>query len=195
MGKSLSEMSLEELWMLFPIILEEHNPMWKEWYLQEKKLIISSIGNDNIERINHIGSTSVNGLIAKPTIDILLEITKDCDLKFLVNMLEENGYIFENQPQKPAPHMMFMKGYTEKGFSEKVFHLHVRYLGDWDELYFRDYLRSHTDISQAYGDLKIALKDKYEHNRDGYTEAKTEFIRKYTTIAKIEFKNKYSPRK
>lgn len=80
--------------------------------------------------------------------------------------------------------MMFMKGYTEKGFSEKVFHLHVRYLGDWDELYFRDYLRSHTDISQAYGDLKIALKDKYEHNRDGYTEAKTEFIRKYTTIAK-----------
>ncbi len=37
-GKSLSEMSLEELWMLFPIILEEHNPMWKEWYLEEKKV-------------------------------------------------------------------------------------------------------------------------------------------------------------
>lgn len=195
MEKSLSEMSLEELWIMFPIILEEHNPMWKEWYLQEEKLIISSIGNDNIERINHIGSTSVNGLIAKPTIDILLEITKDCDLKFLVNVLEENGYIFEKQPQKPAPHMMFMKGYTEKGFAEKVFHLHVRYLDDWNELYFRDYLQSHTDISQKYGKLKMSLKDKYEHNRDGYTEAKTEFIRKYTTIGKIEFKNKYSPRK
>ncbi|APF27744.1 grpB family protein [Clostridium sporogenes] len=192
MEKSLSEMSLEELWIMFPIILEEHNPMWKEWYLGEQKLIISSIGNDNIERINHIGSTSVNGLIAKPTIDILLEITKDCDLKFLVNVLEKNGYIFEKQPQKPAPHMMFMKGYTEKGFAKKVFHLHVRYLDDWNELYFRDYLQLHTDISQKYGKLKMSLKDKYEHNRDGYTEAKTEFIRKYTTIAKIEFKNKYS---
>ncbi|MBU5299260.1 GrpB family protein [Clostridium sporogenes] len=195
MEKSLSEMSLEELWIMFPIILKEHNPMWKEWYLGEEKLIIGSIGNDNIERINHIGSTSVDGLIAKPTIDILLEITKDCDLKFLVNVLEENGYIFEKQPQKPAPHMMFMKGYTEKGFAEKVFHLHVRYLDDWNELYFRDYLQSHTDISQKYGKLKMSLKDKYEHNRDGYTEAKTEFIRKYTTIGKIEFKNKYSPRK
>ncbi|WP_434304938.1 GrpB family protein [Clostridium botulinum] len=192
MEKSLSEMSLEELWIIFPIILEEHNPMWKEWYLEEQKLIISSIGNDNIERINHIGSTSVNGLIAKSTIDILLEITKDCDLKFLVNVLEQNGYIFEKQPQKPAPHMMFMKGYTEKGFAKKVFHLHVRYLDDWDELYFRDYLQLHTDISKKYGKLKVSLKDKYEHNRDGYTEAKTEFIRKYTTIAKIEFKNKYS---
>ena len=125
MGKSLLEMSLEELWTLFPVILKEHNPMWKVWYVEEEKLIISSIGNDNIERINHIGSTSVNGLIAKPAIDILLEITKDCDLKFLVNVLEENGYIFEKQPQKPAPHMMFMKGYTEKGFAEKVFHLHA----------------------------------------------------------------------
>lgn len=123
-----------------------------------KKLIMSIIEIYNIERINHIGSTSVNRLIAKPTIDILLEITRDCDLKFLVNVLEENGYIFEKQPQKPAPHMMFMKGYTEKGFAEKVFHLHVRYLGDWDELYFRDYLRSHTDISQAYEDLKLTLK-------------------------------------
>jgi len=96
MGKSLSEMSLKELWMLFPIILEEHNSMWREWYLEEEKLIISSIGNDNIQRINHIGSTSVNGLIAKPTIDILLEITKNCDLKFLVNVMEENGYILKS---------------------------------------------------------------------------------------------------
>ncbi|WP_259455844.1 GrpB family protein [Bacillus sp. PK3_68] len=49
------------------------------------------IGNQNIERINHIGSTSVNWLLAKPTIDILLEITEDCDLKFLVSVLEKNG--------------------------------------------------------------------------------------------------------
>ncbi|MED1103191.1 GrpB family protein [Bacillus paramycoides] len=82
-----------------------------------------------IERINHIGSTSVNGLLAKPVIDILLAITEDCDLKFLVSILEKNGYTLEIQVQKLAPHMMFMNGYTEKGFTKKTFHLYVRYLG------------------------------------------------------------------
>ncbi|HDX9579472.1 TPA: GrpB family protein [Bacillus pseudomycoides] len=186
-GKSLSEMSLEELWELFPIILKEHNSIWKDWYVREEKLLNNIIGNQYIERINHIGSTSVNGLLAKPTIDILLEITEDCDLEFLVNVLEKNGYIFEKQPQKPSPHMMFMKGYTEK-----VFHLHIRYIGDWNELYFRDFLRLHKDVSQEYSNLKMNLIDKYEHDRDGYTEAKTEFINKYTKIAKTEFENKYN---
>ncbi|PFD93502.1 hypothetical protein COE15_05720 [Bacillus cereus] len=193
MGKSLSEMSLEELWELFPIILKEHNPIWKDWYLQEEKLLNNIIGNQYIERINHIGSTSVNGLLAKPTIDILIEITEDCDLKFLVSKLEKNGYILEKQPQKPIPHMMFMKGYTAKGFSEKVFHLHVRYLGDWNELYFRDFLQLRKDITQEYSNLKMSLIDKYEHNRDGYTKAKTEFVNKYTKIAKTKFENKYTP--
>ena len=179
-GKSLSEMSLEELWELFPIILKEHNPIWKDWYLQEEKLLNNIIDNQYIERINHIGSTSVNGLLAKPTIDILLEITEDCDLKFLVSILEKNGYILEIQVQKPAPHMVFMKGYTEKGFAEKVFHLHIRYLGDWNELYFRDFLRLHKDIAQEYSNLKMSLINKYEQDRDGYTEAKTEFVNKYT---------------
>ncbi|PGS02514.1 GrpB family protein [Bacillus pseudomycoides] len=193
MGKSLSEMSLKELRELFPIILKEHNPIWKDWYLQEEKLLNNIIGDQYIERINHIGSTSVNGLLAKPTIDILLEITEECDLKFLVSMFEKNGYIFEKQPQKLAPHMMFMKGYTKKGFAEKVFHLHVRYIGDWNELYFRDFLRLHKDVAKEYSNLKMSLIDKYEHDRDGYTEAKTEFVNKYTKIAKTEFENKYIP--
>ncbi|MGG3519615.1 GrpB family protein [Bacillus pseudomycoides] len=109
------------MWELFPIILKEHNPIWKDWYLQEEKLLNNIIGDQYIERINHIGSTSVNGLLAKPTIDILLEITEECDLKFLVSMFEKNGYIFEKQPQKPAPHMMFMKGYTKKDLPKKYF--------------------------------------------------------------------------
>lgn len=195
MGKSLSEMSLDELWELFPIILKEHNPIWKDWYVQEEKLLNNIIGDQYIERINHIGSTSVYGLLAKPTIDILLEIKEASNLKFLMSVLEKNGYIFEKQPQKPAPHLMFMKGYTEKGFAEKVFHLHVRYIGDWNELYFRDFLRLHKDVAQEYSNLKMRLIDRYEHDRDGYTEAKTEFVNKYTKIAKMEFENKYSQNK
>lgn len=87
--------------------------------------------------------------------------------------------------------MTFMKGYTLQGFAEKVFHLHVRYVGDWDELYFRDYLRFHPDISQQYGILKVELQQRFEHDRDGYTHAKTDFIKRYTQLARNEFIKKY----
>jgi len=73
MLKKLKEMSFDELGKLFPIILSEHDPFWHERYLLEKPLIENAIGLDSIIRISHIGSTSVAGLIAKPTIDILLE--------------------------------------------------------------------------------------------------------------------------
>lgn len=80
--------------------------------------------------------------------------------------------------------MMFMKGYTPEGFKGQAFHLHVRYSGDWDELYFRDYLLSHPDTTQAYGELKVKLQKEHEHDRDGYTDAKTGFIREITNRAK-----------
>ncbi|MDD2207161.1 MAG: GrpB family protein, partial [Aminobacterium sp.] len=183
MEKDLKSMSNEELWALFPIILKEHNPEYARWYLEEKLNIMRIVKEENIERINHIGSTSVQGLVAKPTIDILLEIRKRCDSNFLIHLLENNEYIFFPQPDNPPPHMMFMKGYTLKGFAERVFHLHVRYLGDWNELYFRDYLLTHANVAEKYGRLKERLKKEYEHDRDKYTEAKTEFIMHYTNIA------------
>lgn len=115
MRKNLSELTLEELWELFPIILDGHNPEYKKWYLKEKENI------------------------------------------------------------------------------EKVFHLHLRFLGDWDELYFRDFLKMHKEIAKKYGELKQKLRKQYEHNRDGYTEAKTAFIKKWTNQARKEFPKRYLP--
>lgn len=128
------------------------------------------------------------GLIAKPTIDILLEITLGTTPETLKSQLEAGGYIFSPQPDKPTPHMMFMKGYTPNGFADKVYHIHIRYSGNWDELYFRDYLIEHPDIAKEYGILKMSLLKQYRYNRDGYTEAKGDFIRKITTIAKEKYK-------
>jgi len=82
---------------------------------------------------------------------------------------------------------MFMKGYTPYGFEDHVFHIHVRYSGDWDELYFRDYLLEHPGVAEEYGILKLKLKDKFEHDRDAYTDAKTEFISEVTRLARKEF--------
>ena len=126
MTKPLSEMTNEELWQLFPIELSDHRDEWKQWYEDERDSIIRLIGMENVIRISHIGSTSVPGLIAKPTIDILLEIADECSTQKLKETFEQNGYIFSSQPDNPPPHITFLKGYTSQGFAERVFHIHVR---------------------------------------------------------------------
>ncbi|MEQ2977253.1 GrpB family protein [Butyricimonas faecihominis] len=192
MNNPLQEMTNEELWALFPIILSEYRAEWAKFYEQEKDTIISALGTNNMYRINHIGSTSVPGLIAKPTIDILLEIPTDADIPSLTAALISAGYICNTQPNNPAPHLMFMKGYTPQGFRGQAVHLHVRFPGDWDELYFRDYLRSHPETAKSYGKLKQNLQLRYEHDRDAYTEAKTDFIQEATRLARKEMGNKYT---
>ncbi len=186
MPKKISEMSLEELWQLFPIFLTEHQDCWKNWYADEsaalKKIIPQAV------RIDHIGSTAVNSIWAKPIVDILVEVPKECDLADIKDLLVKNGY---NCMSHSADRYSFNKGYTENGFSEKVFHLHLRYIGDNDELYFRDYLIEHPDIAHEYEKLKLMLWKQFEHNRDGYTYAKTEFIRKYTNEAKVKYGKRY----
>ncbi|AFA50071.1 putative glutamate-rich protein GrpB [Acetobacterium woodii DSM 1030] len=182
---------MKELWALFPIILKEHNPKYKEWYEIEKRQLLSSINNQDIKRINHIGSSAVEGLIAKPTIDILLEVDSTCELTELIKTLNKNSWNLMSSEFQPDLRLALNKGYLLEGFAEKVYHLHVRHLGDWDELYFRDYLLDHPDIAAQYGILKLRLGKEYEHNRDGYTEAKSEFIMKYTKKAKVEYAGRY----
>lgn len=188
--KQVSEMTNEELWALFPIILKPHSDRYAAQYMREAQNLTSLLGK-RILRMHHYGSTAVPGLLAKPTVDILMEIEKDTDLAALIQTLKSNNYEYAPQPQNPQPHMMFMKGYTPEGFAPEVFHLHVRYLGDHDELYFRDYLQEHIVAAQAYGELKQKLITDYEHDRDAYTEAKSAFIRKITKKARAAYPGRY----
>ena len=189
MGKKLTEMSLEELWQLFPIFLMEHQPLWKKQFDDEEKNIIAALDGRPIRRISHIGSTAIPGIWAKPIVDILLEVPRETPLQAYADILADNGYLLMSQGKG---RISLNKGYTEQGFAEDVFHLHLRYEGDKDELYFRDYLLAHPDIAREYEKLKLSLWKRFEHDRDGYTEAKTDFIRKYTEIAKKEFEGIYS---
>ena len=81
--------------------------------------------------------------------------------------------------EKPAPEyrLDLCKGYTPQGFADKVFHLHIRHPGDWDEIVFRDYLRQNPCKAEEYAKLKMELQKRFRHNRDAYTEAKGDFIR------------------
>jgi GrpB-like predicted nucleotidyltransferase (UPF0157 family) len=155
-AKSLADMTNEERWRLFPITLKEHDPQWKMRYLDEKKLLYDHIGTENIERISHIGSTSVAGLIAKPTIDILIEIMKNTDLDKLIADIKAAGYLFSRQNNNPPPHMMFMKGYTPEGFRGQVFHVHVRYSGDWILSSFPEHIVHYKATDNSFGSYNKA---------------------------------------
>ena len=162
---------------LYPIVLSEYDPTWPRWYAEEKERLIQLIGAAKIVRVTHIGSTAVPGLIAKPTVDILLEISEITDIPELIASLPADEYVCLRQQTVPTlDRVMFLKGYTTDGFAEKVYHIHVRYPGDWDEVHFRDYLIAHPQTADAYAALKRELKEKFEYDRDGYTTAKSDFI-------------------
>ena len=188
MHKRLSEMTLEELWHLFPIFLTEHQKHWKLWYEDELHLLKNILSGINVKRISHIGSTFIKTIWAKPIVDILVEIDQDSDMNMLKNIFVKNGYICMSEEQQ---RISFNKGYTEKGFSEKVYHIHLRYAGDNDELYFRDYLNENAEKAKEYETLKLELWEKYKFNRDGYPENKTQFIKYYTQVAKDIYGKRY----
>lgn len=171
MGKKLSEMSLEELWQLFPIILTEHKEEWAAWYEEEKEILAALLPGDVV--IHHIGSTAIKGIWAKPIVDILIEVPDAERLVAAKDTLTANGYICMHQEGK---RISLNKGYTENGFAEKVFHIHLRITGDNAEIAFRDLLNSDEKLARQYEELKLSLWKKYEHDRDGYTDAKTEFV-------------------
>ncbi len=180
---------------IYPIILSEYNPDWPLWFSDEKANLERLIGKDAIVRINHIGSTAVPGLLAKPTVDILLEIEEDTDIDALISALPSSEYICLRQEGNSLSRhdlMMIIKGYLSDGFAEKVYHIHVRYPRDlqnhaviYDELYFRNYLISCPKVAKEYTQLKCQLFRVYEHDRDGYTSAKGAFIKEITVKAKM----------
>lgn len=178
MTDDLNKLTTWELGHLFPIIITDYNPDWEKLYRQEKQKILNSVGNTIIKRIEHIGSTAVPGLCAKPTIDILIEVHDKTSNDLIINMLQSTGYQYIPKPENPPPHMMFARGYSLKGAAGQTYHLHIRYAGDWDELVFRDYMINNPGVSQEYGRLKISLSTKYKNDREKYTEGKSDFIKR-----------------
>lgn len=165
-------MTLAELWELFPIVLVAHSPHWKEWADYEIKHLSECLFAF-CPQISHIGSTAIPFIKAKPIIDILVEVPSGADWGRLRVILESSGYICMSVAES---RMSFNKGYTPTGYADKVFHVHIHLVGDNDEIFFRDYLLAHPEMAKQYETLKLSLLPKFTHNRDGYTEAKTEFI-------------------
>ena len=138
--------------------MTEHQTCWKEWYSEEEIFLKNAMPQG--ARISHIGSTAISSIWAKPIIDILVEVPKGTKLSNYKDLVVNGGYICMIQNTNS---ISFNKGYTENGFAEKVFHLHLRFIGDNDELYFRDYLIEHPDVASKYEKMKLKLWKEYEH--------------------------------
>jgi len=87
-----------------------------------------------------------------------------------------------------AKRMTFNKGYFEEGFVKKVYHLDLRYAGDNDELCFKHYILEFSKVAKEYKQLKLNLWNRNEHNRDEYTETKTEFINRNSILENERYK-------
>jgi GrpB-like predicted nucleotidyltransferase (UPF0157 family) len=184
--KDLDQMSPEELGTLFPIILVDPDPGWADKYRAEERAIRAAFGDRRVYRIEHIGSTAIKGIRSKPSIDILLEVEGSTPDRFIIDKLEQSGYHYIHRPENPPPHMMFVRGYSTRGFRGQAFHIHLRYPGDRDEILFRDYLNGHPQYARAYEQLKISLAREFRNDREGYTEAKTDFINGILERARAE---------
>lgn len=177
----LEDMSLEELWELFPITFTDNTDAFKAVYSDEKKILKALIGS-YIKRISHIGSTAIANIKTKPIVDILIEI--DFDHKDIVKeILLNHDYILMSEA--------FNKGYTINGYADKVFHIHVKKYGDCDELYFRDYLNANLPKAKEYEKLKSELYEKHKPNRDLYTDGKKDFVTETVNTAKEKYKGRY----
>jgi GrpB-like predicted nucleotidyltransferase (UPF0157 family) len=178
MTDDLNNLSVQELGILFPVIIADYKSEWPDLYQFEKQKIIASIGTESIYAIEHIGSTAVPGLCAKPTIDILIEINEDTNPELLIERLQRISYQFIPKPENPPPNMMFAKGYTMNGITGQTYHIHIRYSGDCDEIVFRDYLIGNPEMANDYATLKRRLSVDFKNNREKYTESKGAFIKK-----------------
>lgn len=148
--------------------LSAYQPQWAQDYAYEKKRIEEVIGA-YIVCIEHIGSTSVRGLMAKPIIDILVGVEHLAQVDMLVAPLSTIGYEYVPKPDNDKK--FFRKGPWGQGKC----HLHICEINsmEWHEkLLFRNYLRQHSDVAAAYVALKQQLAVTYHFDRPTYTKKK-----------------------
>lgn len=155
------------------ILLVPHRAEWKSFFESEADLLRESAG-DYLVAVEHIGSTAISGLDAKPIIDILAGVRNIEDAERCIAPLVKIGYEYRGE-QGIAGRFYFRKGTGDVS----THHLNIVEMTSdfWqNHILFRDYLRRHADAAQEYGNLKRELAVKYKGNRPAYTEAKAAFI-------------------
>jgi GrpB-like predicted nucleotidyltransferase (UPF0157 family) len=157
-----------------PVILEEYDSSWVAKYELEKEFLLGVAGEWNYGGIEHIGSTSVPGMVAKPVIDIMFGVKTLEESKPAIEALVANGYDY--WPYKPD----VMHWFCKPSDAYRTHHLHLIPFQSslWQaRLKFRNILRSNQCVAKDYANLKRELAENYKQDRETYTEKKWPFIK------------------
>lgn len=158
--------------MAYHVVILPYDPAWPARFSQLGHAFRAALGGVAL-RIDHVGSTSIPGLAAKPIIDIQISVASFDPLGAFRQPLEHLGYVFRaGNPDRT-------KRYFREAPGDVRTHIHVRRAGSWAEqfaLLFRDYLRTHPDDATHYAGVKRRLAEQYGADRHAYTTAKTPYI-------------------
>lgn len=158
------------------VTITEYSPVWRELFEQEKNLL-EGIVEEAVGIIEHVGSTSVVGLAAKPIIDIMIGLRDFSVANNLVPEIEALGYAYVPEYEDVMPDRRYFKKLAD---GTSTHHIHMVEMGGefWRRhLLFRDFLRANPDVATEYAVLKKRLAQLEWNDKDEYTDAKTAFIR------------------
>jgi GrpB-like predicted nucleotidyltransferase (UPF0157 family) len=166
-----------------PIEIVPYDPSWPVRFETEEALIRLSLAPWLAGAIEHVGSTAVPGLAAKPVIDIMAGVRSLEESRPAIEVAEQIGYCYA--PYRPDAMHWFCKPSPEL----RTHHLHLVPLNSqqWGRvLAFRNYLRTHPAVSAEYEALKRQLADRHHLDREAYTNAKGPFIDRITELALVD---------
>ena len=148
-----------------------YNSEWQQLFAAEKKSLQAAVG-DNVLDIQHVGSTSIPGMIAKPILDLGIAVDNFEAAFACVESIEKLGYIYRGENGIPRRHF-FVKG------NPRTHHIHMLEIRSWDwqgHILFRDYLIGHSEVAQQYAQLKLQLFEQFNGDRNAYQAGKKNFI-------------------
>jgi len=155
--------------------LSEPDIRWPVHFAREAKRIRAVLEDDLDPTIEHVGSTAIAGIAAKPIIDIVIILPPGIHRGRLVAPLESLDYVYWAEHPR-SDRMFFVKGMPPYG-KRRTHHVHVRSPADArDMLLFRDHLNKHPDIAARYEALKRRLVRQYPTDREAYTRGKDRFV-------------------
>jgi len=153
--------------------LEPFNSQWAYAFAKEASAIKDKLGPDNIKDIQHVGSTSISGILSKPIIDIAIPVDNLDIADRWQQSLAELGYWYKGKQSDMPDRRFFAKGPDD----DRTVYLHIVTKEEFNRLIkFRDTLRNNKDLANEYSVLKQELAKKYSKDRESYTKAKDEFI-------------------
>jgi GrpB-like predicted nucleotidyltransferase (UPF0157 family) len=154
---------------------------WKRLFEEEKSLLQTAVGIFGLD-IQHVGSTSISGMLAKPILDIAIAVRNFEKAHVCIKPIEQLGYEYRGEDGIPRRHF-FVKG------NPRTHHIHMNELGsrDWNnQMIFRDYLVRHPKIAKEYAELKTELAKRYPTDRQSYLYSKSPFIERILQLAGSE---------